>query len=90
MSITREVYKAIKRMDRRQVEEYVSGIYAEGKKVGIQEGYKTGYEEGVKNISKVISPKIENAIRNTSGIGEKRFHILVNNIVNELKGDLEK
>ena len=70
--LTREQYKKIKAMNREELDQYLNNLYAEG------------HNNGVAALSAVLAPKIDAGIRNTSGIGEKRYSEIMKNITAEL------
>lgn len=72
MSLTREQYKKIKAMNRTEMEQYLTNIH------------NIGWNAGVTEFSKKLAAKVERGIKNTSGIGEKRYTELLNNINAEL------
>lgn len=73
--LTRELYRKIKAMDRTEMEAYMSNLYNQG------------YNAGISAISKEIAERVDTGIRNTEGIGEKRYQALIENINKELTRD---
>lgn len=73
--LTRELYRKIKAMDRAEMEAYMSNLYNQG------------YNAGISAISKEIAERVDTGIRNTEGIGEKRYQALIENINKELTKD---
>lgn len=72
MSLTREMYKKIKGMNRADMENYLQNLYNQG------------YNAGISAISKEIAERVDTGIRKTEGIGEKRYQALIDNINKEL------
>lgn len=73
--LTRELYRKIKAMDRVEMENYLNNLYNQG------------YNAGISTISKEIAERVDTGIRNTEGIGEKRYQALIENINKELTRD---
>lgn len=73
--LTRELYRKIKAMDRTEMENYLNNLYNQG------------YNAGISVISKEIAERVDTGIRNTEGIGEKRYQALIENINKELTRD---
>lgn len=59
--ITREMYKAIKKYDRRQFETFCTELY----------GY--GFQDGRDSVPGVDIVAVMNAVENTKGIGQKKL-----------------
>jgi hypothetical protein len=59
--ITREMYKAIKKYDRRQFETFCTDLY----------GY--GFQDGRASVPGVDITAVMNAVENTKGIGQKKL-----------------
>lgn len=78
ISIDRAMYKTIKRYDRQQLEVFTTNIY------------KQGFDAGMRKITESLSTKLVDAIKNTKGIGEARFNLLIKNITRELMGEPEE
>lgn len=70
--LTREQYKKIKAMNREQMDRYLDAIFAQG------------HNNGVIAMSSALTDKIDRGIRNTPGIGEKRYEEIMKNITAEL------
>lgn len=70
--LSREQYKKIKAMNREEMDTYLNNLYAEG------------HNAGVAALSIALAPKIDRGIRNTPGIGEKRYDEIMKNINEEL------
>lgn len=75
LKINRETYKKIKKMDHREMEDYLTNLHAEG------------YNQGVNAITKIITDKIIKGLENTKGIGEKRMSDIIANINKEIEKD---
>lgn len=75
MSLSREQYKRIKGMNRVDMEKYLQNLYNQG------------YNAGISAVSKEIAERVDTGIRNTDGIGEKRYQALIENINKELTRD---
>lgn len=71
-SITREKYKDIKKMDRRQMELFLRDLHAEG------------FNAGISTMASKVSERVSTALKNTPGIGEKRYNDLMDAINTEL------
>lgn len=70
--LSRERYKQIKAMNREELDSYLNILYLEG------------YKAGAAAVSASVAPKIDRGIRNTPGIGEKRYDEIMKNISAEL------
>ena len=70
--MTREEYRRIKSMSREHLEQYLGNLYNEG------------FNNGVSATSRKMAEKVDIGIRNTAGIGEKRYNELIANINAEL------
>lgn len=70
--LTRDLYKQIKHYDKQQLENFLQDLTTKA------------YNRGVSAISREMAERIETGIRNTKGIGEKRFKDLIDNITQEL------
>lgn len=75
MILSRDLYKRIKGMNRTEMEACMSNLYNQG------------YNAGISAISKEIAERVDIGIRNTEGIGEKRYQALIENINKELTRD---
>ena len=75
--ITREEYKAIKKMNRDQLDTYLDSIYSQG------------YNQGIVNMSAVVVQKIDIGLRNSPSIGEKRYKEIMDNITAAMQIDDE-
>ena len=60
-SVTRTVYKAVKKYDHQQFESFCTSVY------------KCGWEDGRKSLNAMDSGEIEAAIRGVKGIGEAKI-----------------
>lgn len=69
---TRDEYKKLKKLDHRQMDEYLNSIY------------NSGYNAGVSTITKKVVDCIDNGIKNTKGIGKKLYDALMANITIEM------
>ena len=78
INIDRAMYKTIKRYDRQQLEVFTTNIY------------KQGFDAGMRKITESLSTKLVHAIKNTKGIGEARFNLLIKNITRELMKEPEE
>ena len=74
-TLTRDLYKQIKRFDRQQMEDFLNTLRGDA------------YNEGVSVLSKELATKIEAGIRKTKGIGDKRYNDLIDNINAEITGN---
>lgn len=72
MSLSRDLYKMIKGMNRAEMESYLQNLYNQA------------YNQGISAVSKEIAERVDTGIRNTEGIGEKRYQALIENINEEL------
>lgn len=70
--LTRDQYKKIKAMNREELDRYLDAIYAQG------------YNNGVIAMSATFTDRIDKGIRNTPGVGEKRYQEIMKNITEEL------
>lgn len=70
--LNRDLYKKIKKMDRQEMENYLQSLHTEA------------YNAGISVMSKELAARVEAGIRNTEGIGEKRYQALIENINKEL------
>lgn len=70
--IDRALYKAIKNMNREEMNTYLNQIQVDA------------YNNGVSAVSKEIAERVDVGIRKTPGIGEKRYKELIDNINAEL------
>lgn len=59
--ITREIYKGVKKFDRRQFASFCTDLY------------RYGYEDGQESVPAVDVEEIMTAIANTNGIGAKKM-----------------
>lgn len=75
MSLSRDLYKKIKGMNRAEMESYLQNIYNQA------------YNEGISAVSKELAERVDTGIRKTEGIGEKRYQALIENINKELTRD---
>lgn len=75
--LTREKYKDIKRMDRQQMENFLQNLCGQY------------YNNGVVSMTSKLVECVDNGIKNTKGIGEKRYKELMDNINIELTKDKE-
>lgn len=78
MELTRAQYKEIKKFDRGQLEAYLSNFYAEA------------YNAGISAMGREMTKRVDEGIRRTPGIGEKRYAELISNINLELTRDVKK
>lgn len=74
-TLSREKYKEIKGYNRQQMEDFLRNFHA------------SAYNDGISAVSKEIAERVDTGIRNTEGIGEKRYHALIENINKELTRD---
>ena len=75
MSLSRDLYKKIKGMNRAEMESYLQNIYNQA------------YNEGISAVSMEIAERVDTGIRKTEGIGEKRYQAFIENINKELTRD---
>ena len=75
-NMNREEYRKIKAMNKEQLEQYLMNFASEN--------YTNGYNAGISAMSKEMAERVDKGIRNTSGIGEKRYKELITNINIEL------
>ena len=59
--VTREIYKAVKKYDRRQFDSFCTELYGNG--------YKDGYEAGCESVANLKVDKLFEVIAATKGIG---------------------
>lgn len=71
-NLTREKYRTIKGYNKVQMENF------------LQEIFNGGYNSGISDMSKELADRVDKGIRNTDGIGEKRYQALISNINKEL------
>lgn len=71
--ISREMYKNIKSMNRQQLQKFINDLY------------NKGVDAGVDAISKQTAEKVDRGVRNTAGIGEKRYSDIMTNIIKEFQ-----
>lgn len=72
VSLSREMSKNIKKMNREEMESYLNNLCSQA------------YNNGVSAMSKELAERVDKGIRNTPGIGEKRYAELISNINAEL------
>lgn len=70
--LSRERYKEFKGYNRQQMENFLREFHAQA------------YNDGISAVSKEIAERVDAGIRNTEGIGEKRYSMLIENINKEL------
>lgn len=70
--LTREQYKKIKAMNREEMDRYLDSIFVQG------------HNNGIIAMSAALTDKIDRGIRNTPGVGEKRYQEIMKNITEEL------
>ena len=70
--LSREEYKIIKSFNREKMSQYLANLQ------------NNAFNEGVSAFSKQIAERVDAGIRNTQGIGEKRYTELIANINIEL------
>lgn len=75
--ITRDQYKAIKAMNREELDSYLNSVFVQG------------HNNGVAAMSAVIVDKVDRGLRMTPGIGEKRYQEIMDNIVKCMREDDE-
>lgn len=78
MKLTRTQYKEIKGYNREQLERYLSDLYA------------AAYNKGISDMGKEMTKRVDEGIRNTPGIGEKRYTEIISNINLELTKNAKK
>lgn len=78
MAISRELYRKIKNMNHREMENYLAGVYTEG------------FDNGVDSLTKTVASKIIRGLENTKGIGEKRMADIIDNINKEMEAKQTK
>ena len=78
-TVTREVYKAVKKYDRRQFDAFCKTLY--------EEGYNDGAAAGVESVAGVDVEKVLDAIANTKGIGPKKLADIQASIVAAFGGE---
>lgn len=74
---TRDNYKAVKKMDRQQMEAYFNDVFDKG------------YNTGIHKAGKEVTMRVDAALHKTSWIGEKRYKELTDNINRELNTHFE-
>lgn len=87
--ITREKYKEIKKYDRQQMERFLTNLYTEGIKDGIEQGKSlhadTGereqewFEKGVGEARAMFRTVMDQTLDTTKGIGEKTKALFIEN-----------
>lgn len=75
--ISRDQYKKIKSMSREELNSYLDRVFAQG------------YNNGVTSMSAIMLDKIDQGLKNTPGIGEKRYEEILTNITAALAADEE-
>lgn len=75
VTMDRTMYKDIKRYNKQQMEEFLTNIYSQG------------FDTGMRKITESLSTKLVTAIKNTKGIGQQRFNLLMKNITDEFNKD---
>ena len=70
--LTRELYRKIKNMNREEMGTYLDELQAQA------------YNAGISAMAKKVAEKVDAGIRNTPGIGEKRYAELISSINAEL------
>lgn len=70
--LTRELYRKIKNMNREEMEAYLDELRVQA------------YNSGISAMAKKVAEKVDAGIRNTPGIGEKRYAELISSINAEL------
>lgn len=73
VEISRDLYKSIKNMNRQQLQKYLDDLYNEG------------FNSGVSAISKQVAERVDRGVRNTVGIGEKRYADIMDSINREFQ-----
>ena len=76
-SITREVYKGVKKYDRQQFTEFCANLY------------KCGFEDGVASVPGTDVKQIYEVIAGTKGIGPKKLEAIMESIEAILGGKKE-
>ena len=76
--LTREKYKEIKRMDRQHMENFLQDLCGQY------------YNNGVVAMTSELVERVDTGIKNTKGIGEKRYQELMDNINKELTREEKK
>nr|DAJ50951.1 MAG TPA: hypothetical protein [Caudoviricetes sp.] len=71
--LTREQYKQIKSMNREELDHYLDQMFIQG------------HNHGVFTMSEQVVSLVDKGIRMTSGVGEKRYQEIMNNIVQCMK-----
>ena len=71
-TLSRAKYKEIKSYNREQLESLLKNVYA------------NAYNKGISDASHQIAERVDTGIKNTDGIGEKRYKALIYNINKEL------
>ena len=78
-TVTREVYKAVKKYDRQQFDMFCTEIY--------KHGYEDGYEAGFKNCPGVDVEKIYEEIAAIKGIGPVKLALIKDRIETAFGGE---
>lgn len=78
-TVTREVYKAVKKYDRQQFDTFCTEVY--------KSGYEDGYAAGFKNCPGVDIGKVYEVIANTKGIGPVKLAEIKASIEAEFGGE---
>ena len=78
MAISRDMYKKLKGMNRLELGGYLNRLYA------------NGHNDGVLAVTSKLVERIDNGVRNTVGIGEKRHAEIMTNISIELNKESEE
>lgn len=74
MHLSREAYRTIKKMNKLELENFIESQRVDA------------YNLGVQDVSATITDKIVRGIKNTPGIGDKRYKDILNSIVEEMNG----
>ena len=77
--VTREIYKAVKKYDRRQFDTFCTELY--------QQGYNDGAAAGVECMAGLNVEKVLDAIAKTKGIGPKKLADIQASIVAAFGGE---
>lgn len=75
--ITREKFKKIKKMDRREVETFVFNLY--------QEAFMDGYEKGKTSAPLIDLGKLHEKLLEIKGIGKVKAEAIINIIKESMK-----
>ena len=78
-TVTREVYKAVKKYDRVQFDAFCTNLY--------NYGYEDGAAAGVESVAGVDVEKVLDAIADTKGIGPKKLADIQASIVAAFGGE---